>query len=73
MDAQGFLSLICIIHCAIMRSIFPSNNKKLCITQIYTTKKQCGHVDRDFDSLAQFRSTCAYCVGKHMDVQETKA
>ena len=30
---------------------------------------QCGHVD---NSLAQFRSTCAYCMGKHMYVQ-TKA
>ena len=52
---------------------FLSNSKEPCFTQIYATKKQCGHVDRDFDSLAQFRSTCAYCMGKHMDVHETKA
>ena len=52
---------------------FLSNSKEPCFTQIYTTKKQCGHVDRDFDSLVQFRSTCAYCMEKHMDVHETKA
>ena len=52
---------------------FLSNSKEPCFTQIYTTKKHCGHVDGDFDSLAHFRSTCAYCMGKHMDVDETKA
>ena len=50
---------------------FLSNSKEPCFTQIYT--KQCGHVDRDFDSLAQFRNTYAKCMGKHMDVHETKA
>ena len=52
---------------------FLSNIKQPCFTQIYTSKKQCRHVDRDFDSLAHVRSTSAYCMGKHMDAHETKA
>ena len=35
-------------------------------TQKYVTKKRYGHVDHDFDSLAQFRST--YCMEKRMEV-----
>ena len=49
---------------------FLSNSKEPCCTQKYATKKRCGHVDHDFDSHAQFRSTCVYCREKRMDVDE---
>ena len=33
-------------------------------------QKRYGHVDRDFDSLEQVRSTCAYCMEKYLNADE---
>ena len=49
---------------------FLSNCKEPCCSQKYTTKRRCRHVDHGFDSLAQFRTTHAYCMEKHMDADE---
>ena len=51
---------------------FLSNSKEPSFTQKYATQKRCRHADHDFDSLAQFRSTCAYCMEKHIDASETQ-
>ena len=42
----------------IIKLYFLSNGKEPCCVQKYATRKKCGHIDHDFDSLAQFRSTC---------------
>lgn len=55
-----------------VKFFFLSNEEEPCYTKTYSTKIGCGHIDRDFDSLAQFRSTCAYCLGRHMEVDETE-
>ena len=36
---------------------FLLNSKEPCCTRKYASKKNCGHVDYDFDSLTQCRST----------------
>ena len=51
---------------------FLSNSQESCHTQKYLTRKKCDHIDRDFDSLSKFRSTCAYCMDTHMDKNETQ-
>ena len=55
-----------------IKIFFLSNSKESCCTQKYATKKRCGHVDHDFDTLVQFRSTCAYCMEKHIHADETQ-
>ena len=51
---------------------FLSNSKESCCTEKYTTKKRCRLADHDFDSHAQFRTICAYCMEKHTDADETQ-
>lgn len=51
---------------------FLSNSKEPCHSQKYLTRKGCGHIDRDFDSLSKFRSTCAHCMETFMDENETQ-
>lgn len=41
--------------------LFLSNSKEPRWIQKYVTIKRRGHVDHDFGSRVQFRSTCAYC------------
>ena len=43
---------------------FLSNGKEPCHTQSYLERK-CGHVEREYKSLALFRSFCAYCMKKY--------
>lgn len=41
---------------------FLSNSKEPCFVQKYSaTSMKCGHVEREFESLAMFKSTCVYC------------
>ena len=51
---------------------FLSNDDEPCHSKTYSKKIGCGHIDRDFDSLAEFRSTCAYCLERHMEDDETE-
>ena len=41
-----------------------------CFVRKYSNKKRCRLADCDFDSLTLF--TCAYCMSKHMDEDETQ-
>ena len=50
---------------------FLSNGKELYHTQSYSERK-CGHVKREYESLALFRSPCAYCMKKYLEENETE-
>ena len=50
---------------------FLSNVEEPCFTQTYSKfNKTCGHVEREFDTLAMFKSTCAYCNEQHLGEEE---
>ena len=49
-----------------------STNKEPCCTQKYATKKRFRNVDHDFDSLAEFRTTRAFCMEKYIDADKTQ-
>ena len=55
-----------------MNFYFLSNSNTPFYTKLYSCKKKCGHVDRDFNCLASFRSSCALCLGKYMDDDKTE-
>ena len=68
-----FVSLSVIRSCCTqINFFFLSNSEEPCCTPKYAFKKRYGHVDHNFDSLALFRSTCAYCMEKHVDADETQ-
>ena len=50
---------------------FLSNGEELCHTQSYSERK-CGHVEREYESLALFRSLCAYCMKKYLEENEAE-
>ena len=51
---------------------FLSNGKEPCFTQTYSKfNKACGHVEREFDTLAMFKSTGAYCNEQHLGEEPT--
>ena len=50
---------------------FLSNRKETCHTQSYLERK-CGHVERECESLALFRSLCAYCMKKYLEKNEAE-
>ena len=50
---------------------FLSNWKEPCHTQSYSEKRS-GHLEREYESLALFRSLCAYCMKKYLEENETE-
>ena len=50
---------------------FFSNGKEPSHTQSYLERK-CGHVEREYESLALFRSLCAYYIKKYLEEKETE-
>ena len=41
---------------------FLANSKETCFTQQYLSKNlKCGHAEREFETLAMFKSRCAFC------------
>ena len=50
---------------------FLSIGKEPCHTQSYSERK-CGPVEREYESLALFRSLCAYCMKKYLEVNEAE-
>ena len=49
---------------------FLSNRNEPCYSQSYSSKQNCGHVEREFESLALFRSVCAHCMEKYLTENE---
>ena len=50
---------------------FFSNGKEPFHTQSYLERK-CGHAEREYESLALFRSLCAYCMKKYLEEKEAE-
>ena len=50
---------------------FFSNGKEPSHTQSYLERK-CGHAEREYESLALFRSLCAYCMKKYLEEKEAE-
>ena len=50
---------------------FLSNGKEPCHIQSYSERK-CGHLEREYESLALFRSLCAYCMKKYLEENEAE-
>ena len=50
---------------------FLSNGKEHCHTQSYSERK-CGHVEREYESLALFPSLSAYCMKKYFEENEAE-
>ena len=48
---------------------FLSNGKEPCHTQSYSERK-CGHVEREYESLALLCSLCTYCMKKYLEENE---
>ena len=56
---------------AIIDFYFFSNGKEPSHTQSYLERK-CGHAEREYESLALFRSLCAYCMKKYLEEKEAE-